>query len=222
GLVSYSPAICLGKDVEAVKRMAVNLVRGAKTFCIDASRCDKSFPLTSPEINILVGDYVVEHTGTKVQLKQPEAHVRIEIHPEQMYVYSEVVSCFGGLPVGSGGKVLLLLENEQSILAGLLCMKRGISIIPVSVRRERDISLLQSFAPFPLRQIVAEQMVDIEPLAQKHRCLSVISGQTLQEYSYYDVPVTVFRPVIAYTSSQIEEGLQAFLRASLPHTLNTL
>ncbi len=210
GLVSYSPAICMEKDLEKVKLIALDLVRGAKTFCIDASRSDKSFLLTSPEINIKMGDYVVEHTGAKVQLKQPDAHVRIEVCLKNIYVYSESLSCFGGLPVGSGGKAILLLENEQSILAGLLCMKRGIHIIPVSVQQNKNISLLQSFAPFPLQVVVVEQIGDIETLAQEHHCLSVISGQTLQEYALYNIPLVVFHPLVAYTPLQIEKELHSF------------
>src|SRR3989338_5366731 len=62
GLVSYSPIQCMERNLEKVKMIAVDLVRGAKTFRIDASRSDKSFPLTSPEINVAVGDYVVEQT----------------------------------------------------------------------------------------------------------------------------------------------------------------
>jgi len=218
GLVSYSPILFIERDLEKVKALAVDLVRGAKTFRIDASRSDKSFPLTSPEINVAVGDYVVEHTNAKVQLKQPDIHVGVEVHPMQMGVYTDVIPCFGGLPVGSGGKVILLVENELSILAGLLCMKRGLYLIPISVHQERDISLLQSFAPFPLRQIVVEQMEDVEQIAREHQCSSLISGQLLGEYVLYDIPLVVFRPLVGYTPSDVERELEAYRAASFPHT----
>ena len=143
GLVSYSPAVHVEKNTEKIQQKAVELLRGKTgTFRISTKRSDKSFPVPSPEFNRLVGEQVEKHTKLRFSSAAPEITLVIEINQEGAYLFFESIACAGGLPAGVEGKVLLLVEGEASLLAGLLFLKRGCSIVPVAFA-EKDISPLR-------------------------------------------------------------------------------
>ena len=134
GISSYSPATILPPDPERMEARAIELGRaakdaGAKSFRIEARRTDKAFPLTSPEINGRVGRRVQEATGLRVDLGSPEATIGIEVGVRRAFVYGETRSGPGGLPVGTGGRALLLLSGGiYSPVAGHLAQKRGLVV----------------------------------------------------------------------------------------------
>lgn len=106
-------------------------VTGA-TFKIDATRADKSYPLTSQELSAEVGAFILEHMPElKVDVKNPQIRLRVEIR-NQVYIYSESIKGLGGLPPGSGGKgVLLLSGGFDSPVAGYMTARRGVELICV-------------------------------------------------------------------------------------------
>jgi len=88
-------------------------------------RADKSFSLTSPEINKKLGE-ISERLGLKVDYTNFEKRFFIEVTSKRIYVYTERTNSFGGLPVGTSGKVLVLLSGGiDSPVASWLMMKRG-------------------------------------------------------------------------------------------------
>lgn len=99
---------------------------GAPFFKIDARRSDRSFPLTSPEINAIVGEAVREATGLPVRLSQGDYVVHILVMVDQVLVFTRKIPGYGGLPVGTGGRVMALLSGGiDSPVAAFLMMKRG-------------------------------------------------------------------------------------------------
>ena len=62
-----------------------------------------------------------------VDVKQPDYNVRVEVRMDG--VYSQIYEGAGGLPVGTGGKTLLMLSGGiDSPVAGMEIMKRGVYI----------------------------------------------------------------------------------------------
>jgi len=102
---------------------------GIKTFKIDARRTDKSFPFTSYELCCKAGDAVTNAVkDLNVDIHSPQDIIKIEIR-EKAYVYSGGEKGFGGLPVGSAGRGMLLLSGGiDSPVAGFLMACRGMSI----------------------------------------------------------------------------------------------
>lgn len=201
GIVSYSPAIRVHQNLEEIKESVIDLLKKNKgTFKVETNRADKTFPGKSPEISQEIGKYVEKHTSLKFAL-DAQLVVTVEINQAGAFIFLEKIPCFGGLPVGVEGKIIVLLENEASILAGLLFMKRGCQILPVAPSI-RDISLLQKFSPEKLElQIVGdfnEMQVDF-----------AVSGQTLSNMKEYGDFIT-FRPLIAYREKEIKEQLERF------------
>ncbi len=101
------------------------------TFKIETKRSDKSFYLTSQQINRVIAGHLFNHIDRplKVDVHQPDMLVRVELRHDYSYIMDEVIQGAGGYPVGIGGKSLLMLSGGiDSPVAGYLMMKRGVEI----------------------------------------------------------------------------------------------
>ena len=64
-----------------------------------------------------------------VNVKQPDHKIKVEVRKDAIYMYNRVLEGAGGLPVGTGGKTLLMLSGGiDSPVAGMEVMKRGVTI----------------------------------------------------------------------------------------------
>ncbi len=127
GVKSYSPAIVVPAELDAMREAALSLYKGEKTFAVKTQRVTKDVPWTSPEINRLVGGYVKEKTGATVDLKNAELVIGIEIINGKAYVFRDVLPGPGGLPAGVAGRVLFLFSGGiDSPVAVWRLAKRGI------------------------------------------------------------------------------------------------
>lgn len=100
------------------------------SFRIDTKRADKSFPLTSPQINREVGAAVKERSGARVDLENAELTVAIEILPRDAFFGFDKMSGAGGLPVGASGRVVALISGGiDSPVAAYRMMRRGCRLI---------------------------------------------------------------------------------------------
>ena len=100
-----------------------------KSFKVNARRARKNYPLTSMEINCEIGGILLDaYPGMRVDVHKPDILLNIEIR-EKIYIYSETIPGPGGMPVGTGGKAMLLLSGGiDSPVAGYMIAKRGVKI----------------------------------------------------------------------------------------------
>ncbi len=136
GVDSISPAIEVECDMEAIGNAAVDYTKalivskGIKTFKVEAKRSDKNFPVQSPEIAKKIGAKIL--IGCKVlsvDVHNPDCRIFIHVRRERTFVYEDKVSAFGGLPLGTNGKGLILLSGGiDSPVAAFLMAKRGMLI----------------------------------------------------------------------------------------------
>ncbi len=99
------------------------------TFKVEAKRADKRYPMTSPEICIEMGAYLLKRfPELKVDVHEPEVRITVEVR-NKSYVYSIIIPGLGGMPVGTNGKAMLLLSGGiDSPVAGYMISKRGVSM----------------------------------------------------------------------------------------------
>lgn len=135
GLVSISPVRVCPSELDRIIETAVDLVGQRNladqvTFKVHARRVWKQFPHSSQEMNHLVGSPLLRtYPQLKVQVKQPDMELRVEIREGSTYVYYEVIPGAGGYPLGTNGKAVLLLSGGiDSPVAGWSAMRRGLEI----------------------------------------------------------------------------------------------
>lgn len=133
GIYSMSLAIKIDSDIELIKQAGLHALQtseGTQTFKVSAKRVDKSFSFGSQEMNQILGAHLLKNTtGYTVDVHHPDVEVKVEVRSKETYVTSSVIKGLGGLPVGTGGRSLLLLSGGiDSPVAGYLAMKRGVQM----------------------------------------------------------------------------------------------
>ncbi len=133
GILSVSPVVRIDKTEEAMQETALlfaNDFDADKTFKIEVKRADKTFHLQTHDIQHLLGGHILENTDhLTVNVRQPDHQITVEVRLDAIYMYHDSVKCLGGLPLGTGGKGLLMLSGGiDSPVAGLDVMRKGVEI----------------------------------------------------------------------------------------------
>jgi tRNA uracil 4-sulfurtransferase len=98
----------------------------AGRFAVRCKRSDKRFPLSSEDVARRLGAFVTTRTGWPVNLTEPDLTFHVIIQSDGIYAYHERDPGPGGLPVGTSGKVLVLLSGGiDSPVAAYMALKRG-------------------------------------------------------------------------------------------------
>lgn len=133
GIVNICPAVRCEKDMDSIKKTAVECMKNIdctnKTFKVESKREDKKFHLNSPQISSEVGGEILRNVeGLKVDVHNPDIIVQVEVRRDA-YVFAEKFSGVGGMPVGSSGRATLLLSGGiDSPVAGWMIAKRGATL----------------------------------------------------------------------------------------------
>ena len=136
GVSSISPAVEAPSDLDAIGETAVEFMkqqireRGIRTFKVEAKRADKTFPVKSPEIARIIGASVLIGCKVlKVDVHEPDCKLFVDLRRDRTYLYDEKIQGFGGLPLGTNGKGLVLLSGGiDSPVAAWMMAKRGMVI----------------------------------------------------------------------------------------------
>ncbi|MCX4304881.1 MAG: tRNA 4-thiouridine(8) synthase ThiI [Acetatifactor sp.] len=152
-----------------------------KTFKVNCRRAKKSYPKDSMEVNADLGEALLKaYPGLRVDVHQPEILLNVEIR-EKIYIYSEIIPGPGGMPVGTGGKAMLLLSGGiDSPVAGYMIAKRGVKIDAVYFH-----------APPYTSERARQKVVDLARLVSRYTgpiYLHVINFTDIQLYIYEKCP----------------------------------
>ena len=134
GFVGITRAAVAEKTVEDICRVAAEYLppylAGARKLRVEAKRSDKKFPLKSPELAGEVGGAILSvMPHLKVDLTHPDVTVRIEVRDQYAYIHAGQEKGAGGIPLGSGGRGLLLLSGGiDSPVAGYMMARRGLAL----------------------------------------------------------------------------------------------
>ncbi|MBW3003955.1 hypothetical protein KY328_05700 [Candidatus Woesearchaeota archaeon] len=202
GIVSISPAIECDPNLESIKETIEEqfLKKIKNNFRVSAKRIDKSIKQTSMQLNKEIGAFVAEKTGKKVKLKEFESEIGIEIVGKKAYIFDKRIQGYGGLPLGIEGEVYCLIEDESSLLASWLIMKRGCDVAPVAFKK-LNVDLLNKFSVKDLKLKI------IKNLKMLDRNKALVVNDTLKKIKQHDFQGLILRPLIAYSEEQINEEL---------------
>ena len=152
-----------------------------RTFKVFARRADKSFPVRSTQMNEELGASILEaYPEMKVDVHKPEIELYVEVR-ENIYIYSKQIPGPGGMPLGTGGKAMLLLSGGiDSPVAGYMVSKRGVKIDAVYFH-----------APPYTSERAKQKVVDLARKISKYTgtiCLHVINFTDIQLAIYEKCP----------------------------------
>jgi thiamine biosynthesis protein ThiI len=136
GVASVSKAIEAEPELDKIGEAAAGYMtelintRGVKTFKVEAKRADKNFPVKSPEIGRIIGAKILIGCKVlKVDVHDPDVLLHVDVRHDRTYIYEGKVSGFGGLPLGTNGKGMVLLSGGiDSPVAAWMMAKRGMLI----------------------------------------------------------------------------------------------
>lgn len=152
-----------------------------QTFKVNARRARKNYPKESMVINMEMGEAILDaYPEMKVDVHDPEILLNIEVR-EKIYIYSKIIPGPGGMPVGSGGKAMLLLSGGiDSPVAGYMIAKRGVKIDAVYFH-----------APPYTSERAKQKVVDLARIVSKYTgpiYLHVINFTDIQLYIHEKCP----------------------------------
>ncbi|KYG58188.1 tRNA uracil 4-sulfurtransferase ThiI [Planococcus maritimus] len=134
GIQSFSPVTQTSLELDEMKRTALSIVSKMdtqnKSFKVSVKRPFKEFPYEKPEIMRTIGGYVLGNTPElTVAMKKPDIDLQVEIRQDAAYMMAETIKGAAGLPIGAGGRGLLMLSGGiDSPVAGYHMLKRGVRL----------------------------------------------------------------------------------------------
>ena len=155
GISSFSKVTFTKSEINTIKSKSVEIFSKIpdvekKSFKVATSRFEKDFPLKSPEVSGIVGEAIFERfKGVKVDLRNPQITLSLEIGNNQTFYSIEKIKGPSGLPIGCSGKALVLFSGGiDSPVSAYLAMKRGCQVKLVHFYNENSLK-----SKFPLKII---------------------------------------------------------------------
>ncbi len=137
GIVSFSPAITTITDFDKIaedmeiyvdKLESDGLISSKTPFAIRSRRVGEH-DFSSQELGAFAGSVVVGKIGAPVDLTNPQMEIFVETRQDETFIYHQKIAGPGGLPVGTQGKLIVLLSGGiDSPVAAYMMMKRGCQI----------------------------------------------------------------------------------------------
>ena len=138
GVVSYSPAVSTKTTYEDIdetlteytKQLIDEKVLDENTkFAVKCRRVG-NHDFTSQELAAHCGGVVRNVVSAPVDLTNPDLTIFVEVRQDDTYIFHEKIRGPGGLPLGTQGKVVVLLSSGiDSPVAAYLMMKRGCEVV---------------------------------------------------------------------------------------------
>lgn len=192
GVYSVSLADEVKSDYEEIKKSALAIAPESGTFKVVCNRADKRFPLNSMQLASSIGGDLLENNGKlSVDLHKPQHLVNIDVRENgKTFVFTNSIKGVNGMPVGTGGKgVLLLSGGIDSPVACYMMAKRGMSIRAIH------------FHSYPFTSLQAkEKVLTLAKILKKytlHMTVDVVSFTEMQTAIHEKCPeefmITIMR-----------------------------
>lgn len=137
GVTSLSPAWTCFSGLNDIRMLASDIASDVlkltekNSFAIRAHRVGRH-KFSSKEIAEESGAAVKRVTGARVDLSNPGKQIFIETRSRKTYVFVEKIPAVGGMPLGSSGKIIAVIETPADAAAAWLTMKRGCEVIVIT------------------------------------------------------------------------------------------
>jgi thiamine biosynthesis protein ThiI len=162
GVANFSLVERTERDIDVLRQRIVDALNGHRfeSFRIETQRGDKTFPLTSPEINRQLGAAVKAKSGARVDLMNAEFTVTVEILPRDGFFGFNKLPGAGGLPVGASGRVASLISGV--VVTETVFAIPGLGRLTVDAILRRDYPIIQGIIlVFSAAYVLVNLLVDL-------------------------------------------------------------
>ncbi|WP_017726567.1 tRNA uracil 4-sulfurtransferase ThiI [Halalkalibacterium ligniniphilum] len=216
GIHSFSLAVRVENDLEQMKQAALQVIqtneKPVRTFKIQARRAYKDYPIDSQKLNHHIGGYVLSQTESiRVDVHNPDIEVKVEVRESGTYITSGQFEGAGGLPVGSSGKVLLMLSGGiDSPVAGYMTLKRG-----------AELEVIHFHSPPFTNERAKQKVIDLAKTLTKfggNIKLHLVPFTEIQQQIHKNIPtnyeMTIMRRMMLRISEELAKKTKALAIAS--------
>ena len=225
GIVTFSPTLQTQSDIDSMSNLAFKISKDVlteeKTFAIRVTRTG-NHKYSSQDVAIKLGNDLVKTTKASVNLTKPDFKLFVEIRDESAYIFTEKIRGTGGLPLGTQGKLLALIDDSDSILAAWYLMHRGCKIIFANINKSSEETLnsfiINWYAESDVIMINPKQpsfYANLDKIATERNCDAVVTGHTLCEDSQSElsniknmkkyIKLPIVHPLIAKKKESIKK-----------------
>ncbi len=218
GIASVSPAWSSASDMgtmrERVAAIASTALADGSTFKIEARRTG-THPYTSMDAARSLGEAVLmahEGRGVKVDIHRPDRIIWVEIRDDKAFMFTDYLEGPAGLPMGSQGRVLALLERDRDAVAAWLIMKRGCKVIALVGGESEALQAVRRWDP----EMRAEPKGDLEQQLRFHRASALVLGYGIEDMELIrqvKVNAPVFYPIVGMSPEEIAERFAKISKA---------
>lgn len=130
GIHSISPAEMVDSTLSDIEEF-VSKIKLSCTFKVKVNRADKTFELNSQQLSARLGGVVLANNDNLcVDLHNPDHIINVDIREnKKTFIFSQSIKGAMGLPLGTGGKGLLMLSGGiDSPVAGYVMARRGLTL----------------------------------------------------------------------------------------------
>lgn len=185
GITSISPAIRTTDKIIDISKKAQELTKilNKKTsFALRVTRTGEH-SYSSQDIAIEIGKDIQDKTNASVNLSKPDFELFIEIRNENTYLYLEKLSAPGGMPLGTQGKVLSIINNPEAILSSWYIARRG--CMPVFLLEDKNqLKNLKKFCEIwhiKTKIIEKQEIKDFNDTISKIGISAIVTSHTLND-----------------------------------------
>lgn len=193
-------------NINNICKCSINILNNTdfKTFKVETNRSDKTYKINSNEVSKVVGAAILKNLkNVNVDVHNPEITLNIEIRKEASYIYYEIYDGMKGYPIGTLGRALLMLSGGiDSVVAGYLSIKRGVSL---------DFIYFESIPHTSLE--ARNKVIDLANLLNKygnHGKIYIVNFTEIQEYIYKnmksDYLITFMRRMMYRIAEQVAKN----------------
>lgn len=203
GVNTVLAGVRVGAAVPEIERAALGVLADHgphRTFAVDSHRANTDFPISSQELNRIVGATIRARTGAAVDLTDPDVTVTIIVTQGSAYVSTHRLKGIGGLPVGTAGRVVSLLSSGiDSPVATWRIIRRGAVAIGVHFSGRPQLS-------GDSERVVARIGAELEATGGLARIYIVPFGEVQREIALSappDLRVIMYRRVMVRVAERI-------------------
>lgn len=208
GLHSISPCFVVENDLNEIAEAAYLLNITSGTFKVECTRADKTFPLKSYEIAAEIGERLLaKYEDLRVDVHDPQQIVHVDMREnKQTFVFGKTIPAAGGMPVGCGGKGLLMLSGGiDSPVAGYLMAKRGMTISAIHFHSYPFTSVQAKEKVLTLAKKLTDYLGNIKVYIVPFTDIQV----AIHENCHEELMITIMRRFMMRISQKIAEQISA-------------